>query len=519
MEIARMLKHLVTMLLFSIAMFDAHAANVAPTVSVAATRINGQQAFVASASIVLSANAQDSDGTIASVSFYNGSTLLGTVTNGPTIFTWTNVPIGIYTVTAVATDNEGASTTSAPLPVNVAANVAPTISITSPVSNVPVIVTGNAGNVVLKANTNDEVGYVSNVRYYKNGVALFSPLIQLDWPTWQWTWKNAPVGTYTITAEAIDDSGVSTMSAPVTLIITNNVAPTVTMTATLTGTTAPGTITLSANASDSDGSISKVEFFNGAALLATVTQAPFAYTWSNVAAGSYSLTARATDNLGSATTTQPSVVTVGAGGPQLYYVYADQVNTAREITNAAGVLVWRADATEPFGANMPNDNPSSLGTFTYNPRFPGQYFDIETGLHYNYLRDYDPQTGRYVQSDPIGIYGGINTYAYVDNQPTMQTDPLGLMGSRGKAPPPLPYDPNFGSQNCGHYAPGTALRNLCEGFGNTPNANCARKCLKDKLPKDSDGNTCPVNDAKEPPSKWYYEDHPACWIECRWPTS
>ena len=50
---------------------------------------------------------------------------------------------------------------------------------------------------------------------------------------------------------------------------------------------------------------------------------------------------------------------------------------------------------------------------------------------YNYFRDYNPKTGKYIESDPIGLAGGINAYVYVDNQPTMQTDPLGLMGSRG----------------------------------------------------------------------------------------
>jgi RHS repeat-associated protein len=74
----------------------------------------------------------------------------------------------------------------------------------------------------------------------------------------------------------------------------------------------------------------------------------------------------------------------------------------------------------------PNQNPVSLGAFVYNLRFPGQYYDSETGLSYNYYRDFDPQTGRYVESDPIGLYGGTNPYAYTANQPILTTDPLGL---------------------------------------------------------------------------------------------
>ena len=88
--------------------------------------------------------------------------------------------------------------------------------------------------------------------------------------------------------------------------------------------------------------------------------------------------------------------------------------------------MWRWDQSEPFGSNPPDENPSGLGTFDLPLRLPGQYFDAETGLHYNYFRDYDPSIGRYGESDPIGLKGGLNTYAYVGNSPLTAEDPLGL---------------------------------------------------------------------------------------------
>ena len=116
----------------------------------------------------------------------------------------------------------------------------------------------------------------------------------------------------------------------------------------------------------------------------------------------------------------------GGGSTALYNLYADHINTVRVIADAQNKVVWRWDGSDPFGQDAPNENPSGAGTLTFNPRFPGQYFDSETGLHYNGFRDYDPATGRYIQSDPIGLAGGLNTYGYVGGVPVGADDPLGL---------------------------------------------------------------------------------------------
>jgi len=117
-------------------------------------------------------------------------------------------------------------------------------------------------------------------------------------------------------------------------------------------------------------------------------------------------------------------------GVELSYIHTDHLNTPRKITRPSdNQLRWTWNP-DPFGNGVPNQNPAGMGSFVFNQRFPGQYFDSETSLHYNYYRDgYDSATGRYTQSDPIGLAGGVNTYAYVSN-PISAIDPLGLFRVR-----------------------------------------------------------------------------------------
>ncbi|MCK4587001.1 MAG: RHS domain-containing protein, partial [Gammaproteobacteria bacterium] len=110
---------------------------------------------------------------------------------------------------------------------------------------------------------------------------------------------------------------------------------------------------------------------------------------------------------------------------EVIYFHTDHLSAPRRATNEAGYLVWRWDG-EAFGNTAANEDPDGDGVATIiNLRFPGQYYDEESGLHYNYFRYYDPSTGRYITSDPIGLDGGLNTYNYVLNNPIKYTDPTG----------------------------------------------------------------------------------------------
>jgi len=113
---------------------------------------------------------------------------------------------------------------------------------------------------------------------------------------------------------------------------------------------------------------------------------------------------------------------------ELAYITPDHLNTPRIATNDAQQITWtwRSDA---FGVGQIDKDPDGDGIKTnIRLRFPGQYEDGESGLHYNYFRDYHPGWGRYVQSDPIGLNGGINTYAYVGGNPISSIDLFGLQG-------------------------------------------------------------------------------------------
>lgn len=186
-------------------------------------------------------------------------------------------------------------------------NTPPTVSITSPANGASFTA---PANITVTANATDSDGSVSRVDFYRGtsliGTATTSP--------YSISWNNVGGGSYSLTARATDNLGATTTSNPVN--ITVNAPPTVSITTPVNGASfnAPANITITANATDSDGSVSRVDFYQGATLIGSGTSSPYTMSWNNVAAGSHSLTARATDNLGATTTSTAVSVSVTPTG-------------------------------------------------------------------------------------------------------------------------------------------------------------------------------------------------------------
>ena len=152
------------------------------------------------------------------------------------------------------------------------------------------------------------------------------------------------------------------------------------------------------------------------------------------------------------------------------------LNTPRLVADATGTTVWRWDQQEPFGDSPANENPSGAGSFDLPLRLPGQYYDAESALHYNYYRDYDPTLGIYKQSDPIGLRGGIDTYAYVNESPVLFIDLDGLLACT--------YDISAHTLSCTNYA-GQSFSTSVSGSGTgscKDNPKCVAKPFKGPLP-------------------------------------
>jgi RHS repeat-associated protein len=192
------------------------------------------------------------------------------------------------------------------------------------------------------------------------------------------------------------------------------------------------------------------------------------------------------NNTGTNGNTAPPAAPTAKVNVEVFYVHPDHLGTPRVITASSALAattgtgitspqtvnkaVWRWDS-DPFGSNAtansaPNENPNTLsqvvGTatlpylFGFDLAFPGQKRDRETGKHYNYFRDYDPSIGRYFESDPIGLWGGISTFGYVGARPVLDHDRRGLAAfSCSSYVPWMPLFPHAG----------LCVNEVCRGWG------------------------------------------------------
>jgi hypothetical protein len=327
--------------------------NQLPTVSITAPVNNAS--LLAPASINITANASDADGTISSVAFFNGATLIGTDATAPYEFNWTNVAAGTYLITAVATDNEGGVTTSSAVTVIVESTPSFKLQGESACSvdgvlnentNTGFNGTGyvNVNNAIgskatwaiassAGGNVNMTIRYANGTTANRNMSLVVNGVTQIASVTFEgtgvWTtWNTAVVqisvsqgnNIVTLTSLTADGGpnidelsfGSESISAGQCNANPANVPPVVSLTSPVNGGiyTAPASIQLSATATDSDGSVSKVEFYNGSEIISSVLTAPYEFNWTNVVPGTYFITAKATDDQGAVTESAPVTITV-----------------------------------------------------------------------------------------------------------------------------------------------------------------------------------------------------------------
>jgi hypothetical protein len=287
--------------------------NTPPVVNITAPANNA--ILFAPANINITATASDANGTITNVTFFNGTQQLGIDNSSPYSFVWNNVAVGNYTIRAIATDNQGA-TANSQVTISVVANVPPVVNITAPANNATLMA---PANITISATATDQNGTVSSVTFFNGtqqlGVDNSSP--------YSFALNNVAAGIYTLRAVATDNQG-ATATSQITVNVVSNIPPGVSITSPVNNASfnAPATIMLRATASDQNGSITSVTFYRGTTQLNVDNTSPYEFNWTNVPAGTYSITAVARDNQNATTTSSPVSISVVTQTPvQLSVVY------------------------------------------------------------------------------------------------------------------------------------------------------------------------------------------------------
>ncbi|HEY1141539.1 MAG TPA: Ig-like domain-containing protein, partial [Lysobacter sp.] len=405
------------------------SANSLPSVSITAPA--NAASYISPATISISANASDSDGTITKVDFYANGALLSSDTSSPYAASWSTGNIGgTFPITATATDDKGGqksasinvvlntptgSLSASPTPCTITSgdNCLATISWTSNDSNAEIwrhydfyyqggtdeahsatkVGTGTSGSaqfdiggskrnqyfelksggavitsvtprsnypawttltaptaaqlfqaptsITVSATATDADGSVNRVEFYADG-ALIATDTTAPYST---VWSNAPTGNHVLGAQAFDNDGAS--RTQVTASVAVNAQPTVAQTTPSNGTliTLGSGVTFAANAADSDGTISKVEFYADGALLATDTTSPYSYAWTPTTAKTYALTTKSYDDRGGTAVSAASTLVVNQ--PPAVTLTSP---TAGTIVNAPGSVTLTANASDSDGS-------------------------------------------------------------------------------------------------------------------------------------------------------------------------
>ena len=264
---------------------------------------------------------------VKTVYFYNGTSLLDSSLTPPFSYTWNNPRIGADTIIAIAKDSLGNTLSSAPVYIflSVAGNKPPTAVIISPLNNAQFL---TPASIAINATAADSDGSIFKVDFFADSTLIGSTTQS----PYSFTWTGASPGNYALTIRATDNGGLTTVSSPINVRVRNPILPTVSITSPANNSNfnPPATITINANAADSNSTITQVDFYNDATLIGTSTQYPYSITWDNVQFGTYTITAKATAADGYMAVSTPVVINVSpvactgvaTGGDYSYSVFS-----------------------------------------------------------------------------------------------------------------------------------------------------------------------------------------------------
>ncbi|MDJ1503916.1 Ig-like domain-containing protein, partial [Xanthocytophaga agilis] len=368
-----------------------NAINKLPVVSLTAPTAN---ATFTTGNVTVTASATDSDGSIAKVEFYVGSTKVGEKTSSPYSFSWNAATAGTYALTAKATDNKGGVTTSSAISVviNAPVNKAPVVALTSPSANAG-FQTG--ATITATASATDSDGSIAKVEFYAGAVKIGEKTAS----PYSVTWSTTTVGTYSLTAKATDNKGSVTTSSAISVIVSTqpaaNKLPVVSLANPVANASYPtgSSINLTANASDADGSIAKVEFYVGSTKVGEKTSSPYSFSWNAATAGTYALTAKATDNKGGVTTSSAVNVTITSPNQAPTIAISSPANnTSFTSGNAITITANAADTDGKVGKVEFFAGTSKIGETTTAP-YTINWTPSATGTYALTAKATDDKTG------------------------------------------------------------------------------------------------------------------------------